>query len=165
MVSPIRPCARMALAQISGIFSRNFLQQRRFFKTNAIPSSSIAASHMDGQQEFASISISSVSRTSLKDPIAVALKIEETPSKGPNMFQADHSLSSKSTVEIIRALSIYHLCSFTIFVRNGRKLYDISSSILGHAITDGILKKTFFAQFCGGTFVSTFPISISFKPF
>jgi hypothetical protein len=167
MVFPIGPCvpsprmSKEALVRIPTIISGRSFQQRRLFKTNSVPSSSSAAVHVDEQQQFASISNSSIPIIDLKDIHFTSLKIQETTSKYGKLFETDHSLSSKSTAEIIRALSIYHLCSFPIFVSNGRKLYNLSSSLLGHKITDGILKKTFFAHFCGGK--SEFPIHLPLK--
>ena len=115
--------------------------QLRLLKNSAVPATSTAAHH-------ASVRLNSGLNDTYSVPMSV---IDQRYERGlSKMFDTDHSLPSKSTIEIIRALSIYHLCSFPIFVRNGRTLYDLTSAILGHKITDGILRNTFFAHFCGG---------------
>lgn len=116
--------------------------QHRLFKNSAAKSTSLAASgNVVGSET-----------NSVKDKISVSMVMQDRALAKDltKIFEVDHTLPTKSTIEIVRALSIYHLCAFPIFVRNGRALYNLSSAILGHKLTDGILKRTFFAHFCGG---------------
>ncbi len=116
--------------------------QRRLFKKSAANSTSLAASG----------NVVGARTNSVKDPLSASIALHDRTlgEDFANLFNVDHVLSTKSTIEIIRALSIYHLCALPIFVRNGRAMYSLSSIIFGHKLTDEILKRTFFAHFCGG---------------
>jgi proline dehydrogenase len=56
----------------------------------------------------------------------------------------------KSDYELIRSLAVFRLCAWPWLVAHARTLLNVSYSVLGHTITNFILKRTFFAHFCAG---------------
>ncbi|GMH88213.1 hypothetical protein TL16_g11091 [Triparma laevis f. inornata] len=57
---------------------------------------------------------------------------------------------SKSTLELVRSYAVFQLCSVPIIVRNANNLYTFSKKVFPPPLVDGIIKRTFFAHFCGG---------------
>lgn len=58
--------------------------------------------------------------------------------------------ASVSTGELVRAYLVFKACSFRPLVTHADKLLQISYRLLGQAITESIVRNTFFAHFCAG---------------
>jgi proline dehydrogenase len=60
------------------------------------------------------------------------------------------ALATKTNMELIRALGVYHVCGFPWIVQNARTMYTTATKVLGQTIPDIVVGASFFAHFCGG---------------
>ncbi|KAK9839435.1 hypothetical protein WJX81_001871 [Elliptochloris bilobata] len=60
------------------------------------------------------------------------------------------AFGAKSTRELLLAWSVFSACQIKPLVRNADALLRWSKRLLPSALVDGIVKRTFFAHFCGG---------------
>ena len=79
--------------------------------------------------------------------LSVPAALEE---KGINFNDSKTSFSSKTLSELVLSYGIFSLCTINPLVKNSQHLINLSYSVLGNTLTDSLVKKTFFAQFCGG---------------
>jgi len=56
----------------------------------------------------------------------------------------------KSTTSLIRSLIVFRMCTLKPIVNRAEELLKVSNRILGAKLTESIVRRTFFAQFCGG---------------
>ncbi|XP_068610964.1 hydroxyproline dehydrogenase [Brachionichthys hirsutus] len=79
----------------------------------------------------------------------VAKQPNLTPTS-PLSFENPSAFRVKSFGELLRALSVFHFCSFPSLVNNCGKLMSVAQSILGRRGLSLLLKPTFYAQFVAG---------------
>uniref|UniRef100_A0A8C9VLU9 Proline dehydrogenase n=1 Tax=Scleropages formosus TaxID=113540 RepID=A0A8C9VLU9_SCLFO len=57
---------------------------------------------------------------------------------------------SKSTLELLRSLLVFKLCSYDLLVDRNKELMDLSRKVLGQKIFEQLMKMTFYGQFVAG---------------
>ena len=57
---------------------------------------------------------------------------------------------SKSTAELLRAISVFYTCRIPFVVQQSETLLKLFTKVFGPSITDVLLKMTFFGHFCAG---------------
>ncbi|KPP66859.1 proline dehydrogenase 1, mitochondrial-like [Scleropages formosus] len=57
---------------------------------------------------------------------------------------------SKSTLELLRSLLVFKLCSYDLLVDRNKELMDLSRRVLGQKIFEQLMKMTFYGQFVAG---------------
>ena len=57
---------------------------------------------------------------------------------------------TKSTIELLRAITVFYACRIPFIVKYSETLLNLSTRIVGQRITDALLKVTFFQHFCAG---------------
>jgi len=67
-----------------------------------------------------------------------------------NFTDSNSAHGSKSTFELLRAITVFKLCQLSFLVKHAESLLNLSSKILGNTITNGLVKHTFFQHFCAG---------------
>jgi len=78
-----------------------------------------------------------------------------SPLTGGNVIQDlqdEHnriSVEKKSTLELLRSLMVYKMCTFSLLVDLAPKLIQLAELVHLTAPAYWIVRKTFFAQFCG----------------
>jgi proline dehydrogenase len=65
-------------------------------------------------------------------------------------FSSSEYMSQKTNADLIQSSLVFKLCQFPFFVHHGEKLLEYMRKGLGDTLTDGLVKNTFFRQFCGG---------------
>jgi len=60
------------------------------------------------------------------------------------------SFATKSTAELVRAYAVFQLSAINPLVRYSRQLLDLSYAVAGKAVTEWLLRQTFFGHFCAG---------------
>ncbi|XP_068439305.1 hydroxyproline dehydrogenase [Clinocottus analis] len=65
-------------------------------------------------------------------------------------FEEPSAFRVKSLRELLRALGIFHLCSFPVLVNNSGKLLSVARSLLGRRGFSFLLRPTVYAQFVAG---------------
>ncbi|KAG0057740.1 hypothetical protein BGZ83_003638 [Gryganskiella cystojenkinii] len=60
------------------------------------------------------------------------------------------AVEKKSTLELLRSMVVYKLCTFSLLVDLAPKLIHLAELAHLTAPTYWVIRKTFFAQFCGG---------------
>jgi hypothetical protein len=68
----------------------------------------------------------------------------------PDFNNAQATFESKTTTELIRAVTSLRLCRIPFLVKNAESLLYWSRTILGSTMTDAFVRETFFKHFCGG---------------
>ncbi|KAF4674388.1 hypothetical protein FOL47_009297 [Perkinsus chesapeaki] len=67
-----------------------------------------------------------------------------------NLDDSKTAFQWKSTGEVFRGWLVLKLCTYNFVIRNAETLYRTSRRLLGEGITNGIVRRTLFAHFCGG---------------
>ncbi|KAI5096402.1 proline dehydrogenase 1, mitochondrial isoform X2 [Silurus meridionalis] len=57
---------------------------------------------------------------------------------------------SKDTLELLRSLLVFKLCTFDFLVEKNKELMDLSRRILGQRLFEKLMKMTFYGQFVAG---------------
>lgn len=57
---------------------------------------------------------------------------------------------SKDTLELLRSLLVFKLCSFDFLVDKNKELMDLSKKVLGQQLFEKLMKMTFYGQFVAG---------------
>jgi hypothetical protein len=57
---------------------------------------------------------------------------------------------SKSLGELLLAYVVFRACLFPPLVANSDRIYKTARRVLGPTLVDGVVRRTFFAHFCGG---------------
>ncbi|XP_056302252.1 proline dehydrogenase 1, mitochondrial isoform X2 [Danio aesculapii] len=57
---------------------------------------------------------------------------------------------SKHTLELLRSLLVFKLCTFDFLVDKNKELIDLSKKILGQRLFEKLMKMTFYGQFVAG---------------
>ncbi|KAG9266039.1 proline dehydrogenase 1, mitochondrial-like [Astyanax mexicanus] len=57
---------------------------------------------------------------------------------------------SKDTLELLRSLLVFKLCTFDYLVDKNKELMDLSKKILGQRMFEKLMKMTFYGQFVAG---------------
>ncbi|KAI4807834.1 hypothetical protein KUCAC02_027616 [Chaenocephalus aceratus] len=65
-------------------------------------------------------------------------------------FEDPSAFRVKSLGELLRALGIFHLCSFSVLVNNSGKLMSVARRLLGRRAFSSLLRPTVYAQFVAG---------------
>lgn len=68
----------------------------------------------------------------------------------PDFNSPRAAYATKSLSALLRALGVFRLAQFRPLVARADSLVRLSYSVLGQAITNSILRNTFFAHFCAG---------------
>lgn len=71
-------------------------------------------------------------------------------SKPVDFSNTEVCFQSKSTYQLTRAYFIFQSCRIKKLVDNAERLLRVSYKILGERITNGIMKRTYYAHFCAG---------------
>ncbi|KAM4525245.1 hydroxyproline dehydrogenase [Odontesthes bonariensis] len=79
----------------------------------------------------------------------VAVKPPELPS-ATLAFEDPSAFRVKSLGELLRALGIFHLCSFPVLVNNCGRLMSVARTLLGRRGFSLLLRPTVYAQFVAG---------------
>lgn len=89
--------------------------------------------------------------------LAPAARPDREPSPSPRSSRTLLDLSdsaaahgSKTTLELLRGIAVFRACQIPFLVRHAGTLLEGSARILGGAITDGLVRHTFFRHFCAG---------------
>lgn len=67
-----------------------------------------------------------------------------------NFDDAEQCFKTKSSYDLIRSLAVFSICQTSFLVKHSETLILASYSVLGHSITNAVLKRTFFGHFCAG---------------
>jgi len=67
-----------------------------------------------------------------------------------SFVNAEAAFRSKSTMEILRAYTVFSLCSSNYLVENNMKLMKIGQKVLGKRLFKSLMKATFYGQFVAG---------------
>ncbi|XP_074520006.1 hydroxyproline dehydrogenase [Halichoeres trimaculatus] len=92
-------------------------------------------------------------RLPLRTSSSAACRTEELKQPdlcNPLAFEDPKAFRVKSFGELLRALGVFHLCSFPILVNNCGKLMTIARTILGKRGFSLLLRPTVYAQFVAG---------------
>ncbi|XP_030623245.1 proline dehydrogenase 1, mitochondrial [Chanos chanos] len=57
---------------------------------------------------------------------------------------------SKNTLELLRSLLVFKLCTFDFLVDKNKELMDLSKKIIGQRLFEKLMKMTFYGQFVAG---------------
>ncbi|XP_051733868.1 proline dehydrogenase 1, mitochondrial [Ctenopharyngodon idella] len=57
---------------------------------------------------------------------------------------------SKDTLELLRSLLVFKLCTFDFLVDKNKELMDLSKKVLGQRLFEKLMKMTFYGQFVAG---------------
>uniref|UniRef100_A0A8D3CP07 Proline dehydrogenase n=1 Tax=Scophthalmus maximus TaxID=52904 RepID=A0A8D3CP07_SCOMX len=57
---------------------------------------------------------------------------------------------SKDSLELLRSLVVFKLCSYSILVDKNKEIMDLGKAILGRRAFDQLMKMTFYGQFVAG---------------
>jgi proline dehydrogenase len=60
------------------------------------------------------------------------------------------SFGKKSTFELVRAYVVFRLCTVGPLTRNADAVLNAASKVFGSTLVDAVVKRSFFAHFCGG---------------
>ncbi|KAK9791187.1 hypothetical protein WJX73_005196 [Symbiochloris irregularis] len=58
--------------------------------------------------------------------------------------------AAKGTADLARSLAVLRFCGLKPFVANAEWLFNSSKQVLGERLVNGVVKGTFFRQFCAG---------------
>ncbi|KAL1273756.1 hypothetical protein QQF64_026570 [Cirrhinus molitorella] len=64
--------------------------------------------------------------------------------------QTKEAYKSKDTLELLRSLVVFKLCSYDILVENNKEIMDLSRKLLGQKTFEQFMKMTFYGQFVAG---------------
>lgn len=67
-----------------------------------------------------------------------------------DFMDANTAFGSKSTFEVVRAWSIFKICTIKPIVQNCEVLYTTAVKVLGSTLVHAVVKRTFFGHFCAG---------------
>ena len=98
------------------------------------------------------IASSTSNSSSILSPSSTASAVV-TQHHAPPVINFEDSASahgSKSTFELVRAITVFKLCRLPFLVKHAEGLLDLSTKILGSTITNSVVKHTFFKHFCAG---------------
>ncbi|XP_051537466.1 proline dehydrogenase 1, mitochondrial-like [Myxocyprinus asiaticus] len=57
---------------------------------------------------------------------------------------------SKDTLELLRSLLVFKLCTFDFLIDKNKELMDLSKKVLGQRLFEKLMKMTFYGQFVAG---------------
>jgi proline dehydrogenase len=63
---------------------------------------------------------------------------------------AEAAFKNRTTWELVRAWSVFHVCGWTPLVRRARRLLSLAEALVGARAVSWLLRRTFFAHFCAG---------------
>uniref|UniRef100_A0A671QR10 Proline dehydrogenase n=1 Tax=Sinocyclocheilus anshuiensis TaxID=1608454 RepID=A0A671QR10_9TELE len=64
--------------------------------------------------------------------------------------QTKEAYKSKDTLELLRSLVVFKLCSYDILVDKNKEIMDLSRKLLGQNMFEQFMKMTFYGQFVAG---------------
>ncbi|XP_065107020.1 proline dehydrogenase 1, mitochondrial isoform X2 [Paramisgurnus dabryanus] len=64
--------------------------------------------------------------------------------------QTRDAYQSKNTLELLRSLVVFKLCSYDILVDKNKEITDLSRKVLGQKMFEQLMKMTFYGQFVAG---------------
>ncbi|KAM4745446.1 proline dehydrogenase 1, mitochondrial isoform 2-T2 [Anableps anableps] len=64
--------------------------------------------------------------------------------------QSQEAYRSKDSLELLRSLVVFKLCSYDFLVDNNKEIIDLGKKILGQKVFDQLMKMTFYGQFVAG---------------
>ncbi|KAI7813060.1 putative proline dehydrogenase 1, partial [Triplophysa rosa] len=64
--------------------------------------------------------------------------------------QTKDAYQSKDTLELLRSLFVFKLCSYDILVDRNKEIMDLSRTFLGQKMFEQFMKMTFYGQFVAG---------------
>ncbi|KAF4113816.1 proline dehydrogenase 1, mitochondrial [Onychostoma macrolepis] len=64
--------------------------------------------------------------------------------------QTKEAYKSKDTLELLRSLVVFKLCSYDILVEKNKEIMDLSRKLLGQKTFEQFMKMTFYGQFVAG---------------
>nr|XP_055054388.1 proline dehydrogenase 1, mitochondrial isoform X1 [Misgurnus anguillicaudatus] len=64
--------------------------------------------------------------------------------------QTRDAYQSKNTLELLRSLVVFKLCSYDILVDKNKEITDLSRKVLGQKMFEQFMKMTFYGQFVAG---------------
>ncbi|XP_051749927.1 proline dehydrogenase 1, mitochondrial isoform X3 [Ctenopharyngodon idella] len=64
--------------------------------------------------------------------------------------QTKEAYKSKDTLELLRSLVVFKLCSYDILVDKNKEIMDLSKKLLGQKMFEQFMKMTFYGQFVAG---------------
>lgn len=66
----------------------------------------------------------------------------------PDFSKLVQAMSHKSTLDLFRTYVVLRVCASDMIVDNSQSLLKLSYNVLGHSLTNWLVKRTFFKQFC-----------------
>ncbi|XP_013866580.1 proline dehydrogenase 1, mitochondrial [Austrofundulus limnaeus] len=82
-----------------------------------------------------------------KDRITSASAANKT---SVNFDRTKEAYKSKDSLELLRSLVVFKLCSYDFLVDNNTEIMDLGKKILGQELFDQLMKVTFYGQFVAG---------------
>ncbi|XP_067295623.1 proline dehydrogenase 1, mitochondrial isoform X1 [Pseudorasbora parva] len=64
--------------------------------------------------------------------------------------QTKEAYKSKDTLELLRSLVVFKLCTYDILVDKNKEIIDLSRKLLGQKMFEQVMKMTFYGQFVAG---------------
>ncbi|XP_007547559.1 proline dehydrogenase 1, mitochondrial [Poecilia latipinna] len=64
--------------------------------------------------------------------------------------QSKEAYRSKDSLELLRSLVVFKLCSYDFLVDKNEEIMDLGKTILGQKVFDQLMKMTFYGQFVAG---------------
>ncbi|XP_051533198.1 proline dehydrogenase 1, mitochondrial-like isoform X3 [Myxocyprinus asiaticus] len=62
----------------------------------------------------------------------------------------EEAYKSKDTLELLRSLLVFKLCTFDFVVDKNKELMDLSKKVIGQRLFEKLMKMTFYGQFVAG---------------
>ncbi|WAR26691.1 HYPDH-like protein [Mya arenaria] len=83
-------------------------------------------------------------RVGTTDGAGASVDDRSVPTEFKNVF------ADKPTSEIVRALFVFKMCTYDVFVRNSLQLMTIGERLAGRRLFMWTMRRTFYGQFVGG---------------
>lgn len=64
--------------------------------------------------------------------------------------RSQEAYRSKNSLELLRSLVVFKLCSYDFLVDNNKEIMDLGKKVLGQKAFDQLMKMTFYGQFVAG---------------
>ncbi|XP_076850491.1 proline dehydrogenase 1, mitochondrial [Brachyhypopomus gauderio] len=77
-------------------------------------------------------------------------KVDQTKKISVDFDNTQEAYKSKDTLELLRSLLVFKLCTFDFIVDRNKELMDLSKRVFGQRIFEKLMKMTFYGQFVAG---------------
>ncbi|KAM3867858.1 proline dehydrogenase 1, mitochondrial [Diretmus argenteus] len=141
-VKTVRALTRAAAADIH--FQRlNAFSIRRLRSTVSNTTTTTSTSTQAEQLDVSPPSAGSLARSETSGP-------GRSSETSVDFAQSQEAYKSKDSLELLRSLVVFRLCSFDFLVDKNKEIMDLTKKILGQRAFELLMKMTFYGQFVAG---------------